>query len=69
MGAYFLDSSAAVKLFVVEPGTPWITKLVDPVDSHEIFVVRITPAEITAALFRRVKAGSLLPGQASAALG
>ncbi len=50
MVAYFLDSSAAVKLYVVEPGTAWLTKLVDPADSNEIFVVRITPVEIAAAL-------------------
>lgn len=59
MAAYFLDSSAAAKLYVLEPGSSWVTQLVVPAQQHELFVVRITAVEIAAAIFRRVKAGTL----------
>jgi predicted nucleic acid-binding protein len=59
VAAYFLDSSALVKLFVVEPGSAWLVNLVDPVNAHTLFVVGITVVEVAAALFRRVRAGTL----------
>lgn len=59
MPAYFLDSSAAVKLYVAEAGSLWVTGLTDPALDHELFVARVTLVEVAAALFRRVRTATL----------
>jgi predicted nucleic acid-binding protein len=66
VAAYFLDSSAAVKLYVAERGTAWLTSLVDPSQGHELFIARVTPVEIAAALYRRVATGTLAATDADA---
>lgn len=68
MAAYFLDSSAAVKLSVREVGTSWLLALVDPATGHELAIARVTPVEIAAALFRRVRGRSLPAAQAKQAM-
>ena len=42
--------------------------LADPSSAHELFVLRVTPIEVAAALFRRVRGGTLSQSEASAAL-
>jgi uncharacterized protein len=42
MAAYFFDSSALVKRYVVESGTQWVRNLCDPTVSHSLYIVRIT---------------------------
>lgn len=59
MAHYYLDSSALVKLYAAETGTAWVTTLCAPATGHTINLVRITGAELIAALFRRVQVGSL----------
>ena len=56
MGAYFLDSSAAAKRYVVESGTERLLALCEPAAQLELFVARITAIEVAAVLFRRVRA-------------
>ena len=68
MAGYYLDSSAAVKLYVAERGSLWLMALLDPARSHEAFVSRIAAVEVAAALFRRVRASTLAAGDAAAAL-
>jgi predicted nucleic acid-binding protein len=68
LAAYYLDSSAAAKLYVSERGTTWLTGLTDPAAGHELFVVRITAVEVAAALFRRARAGALPPTAAANAV-
>ena len=65
--AYFLDSSGAAKLYVTEPGSVWRASLVDPMRENECFVASVTAVEVTAAMYRRVRAGSLTKAEADAA--
>ncbi len=59
MAHYYLDSSALVKLYAAETGTAWVTDLCAPTSGHVVNIVRITGAELIAALFRRAQGGSL----------
>jgi len=68
VAAHFLDSSAAVKLYVAERGTPWLIALANPALGHEWFIVRLTVVEIAAALYRRVRTGTLTGAQAVSAV-
>lgn len=64
MAHYYLDSSAVVKRYVTELGTVWVDNLCDARAGHVIYTVRVSAAEIVAALFRRVRGGSLDPASA-----
>ena len=68
MAAYFLDTSTVVKRYVQETGTPWVQTLADTAAGHFLFVARITDVEMTAAIARRRRLGSLSPAQAGRAL-
>jgi predicted nucleic acid-binding protein len=57
--AYYFDTSALVKRYVLETGTSWVLSLVDPVSAHDLYMVQLTGPELIAALFRRVRTGSL----------
>jgi predicted nucleic acid-binding protein len=59
VAAFFLDSSALVKRYVQETGTAWVRGLTHRRAGHQIFLARITAVEVTAALARRRKGGSL----------
>lgn len=66
MAHYFFDSSALVKRYVAETGTAWLNDLYTD-SSHILYVVRISGAEIIAALFLRVRTGSIAMSDAQAA--
>jgi len=68
VSVYFLDTSAAVKRYVQETGTTWIKNLTDPAAGHFFYVARITDVEMTAAIARRRRLGSLSISDAGAAL-
>jgi uncharacterized protein len=56
---YFLDTSALVKRYVIEVGTPWLRSLVDPSAGHTLFIAQITRAEITSSAARRKRDGHI----------
>jgi uncharacterized protein len=64
MAEYFLDSSALVKRYAVEPGSGWITNLTEAAAGNECVISALTSVEILAAVFRKVRLGSLTPVQA-----
>jgi predicted nucleic acid-binding protein len=66
--AYFLDSSALVKRYVREDGTAWVRSLTRRTAGHRIFLARITPVEVTAAVARRRKGRTLTARKASSIL-
>ena len=68
MAVYFLDTSAVVKRYVQETGTAWIKALADQATGHFLYVDRITDVEMTAAIARRRRLGSLTIAQAGTAL-
>jgi predicted nucleic acid-binding protein len=65
---YFFDTSALVKRYVVEIGTTWINSLFDPGLGHALYLARIAAVELTAAVSRRSRGGSLSAADAVTAL-
>ncbi|NJN66670.1 MAG: type II toxin-antitoxin system VapC family toxin [Chloroflexaceae bacterium] len=59
MSVFFLDSSALVKRYLVEPGTGWIVALAAPALGHSLLIAQVTRIEVIAALAARARAGSI----------
>jgi uncharacterized protein len=59
MAVPFLDTSALVKRYVTETGSPWITALTDITAQKDCWISSITPVELLAALSIRVRTGSI----------
>jgi predicted nucleic acid-binding protein len=53
---FFIDSSALVKRYVTERGTPWLQALVDPRAGNTVLSATITRVEVAAALASRHRA-------------
>jgi uncharacterized protein len=68
LAKYFVDSSALVKRYVQEIGTPWIRNLTHRSTGHEIYLVRITAVEVTAAVARRRRGKTISPSKATSLL-
>jgi predicted nucleic acid-binding protein len=66
--SYFLDSSALVKRYVQEDGTAWVRRVTRRTAGNRIFLARITPVEVTAAVARRRKGRTLASQKASSIL-
>jgi uncharacterized protein len=66
MAVYFVDSSALVKRYINETGSQWILNLCNPASNHDIIIAAIAGVEITAAITRRAKGGSIDPVDATA---
>lgn len=62
MTAYFFDSSALVKRYIIETGSAWIRQITVPQTGNLIFVVRITWVEVRSTFARRQREGSLTLG-------
>lgn len=56
MSACFLDASALVKRYTVEPGSVWTLSITDPAAGHTILLAEITLAEVAAALAAKQRA-------------
>jgi uncharacterized protein len=56
---YFLDSSALIKRYVVEIGSPWIKTLTDSQTGNSLLLVRITWVEVISAFARRQREGGI----------
>ncbi len=59
MPVLFLDSSALVKRYVRETGSPWPIQQTNPVTGHMLYVARITGVEVVSAIVRKARAGGL----------
>jgi predicted nucleic acid-binding protein len=66
--AYFLDSSALVKRYVIETGTDWVRRLTRHNPSTVIYIAHITTVEVTCAIARRRKGRTLTAAKASSLL-
>jgi hypothetical protein len=53
VGVYYLDTSAVVKRYVTETGTGWVRTITDPVNGHDIYVVKIAGPEAVSAFVRQ----------------
>ncbi|NJO84064.1 MAG: type II toxin-antitoxin system VapC family toxin [Blastochloris sp.] len=58
MSQFFVDSSALVKRYVTEVGTPWIQALSDPVAGNTLVSAASTRVEVAAALASRHQASA-----------
>lgn len=65
----FFDTSGLAKQYVGEIGSAWVNNLCSPASGNSIFIAEITMIEITSAIVRRVRGGSLTSADAQAALG
>jgi len=59
--AFFLDTSAAIKRYVLERGSSWVTALAGAHSGNSCWLTQITPVEALAAIHRRARMGSLTP--------
>jgi len=68
VSCYFLESTAFAKLFVQEPGTEGLIKLMEAVEDNRKLIAASAPLEVYSAIRRRARAGALSPDDANAAL-
>ena len=68
MSLYFLEATAFVKLFVREPGTAALIRLMESVDDNRKLISAGTPLEVYAAIRRRERSGDVASTDAAAAL-
>lgn len=67
MNCYFLESTAFAKLFVQEPGTDTLIRLMESVEDNRKLIAASAPLEVYAAIRRRERVGDINPADASAA--
>jgi predicted nucleic acid-binding protein len=60
MAVTFLDTSGLVKRYVLEKGSQWVTGLTDLAGGNDCWISSITPVELLAALYFRVRTGNLI---------
>lgn len=68
MSCYFLESTAFAKLFVQEPGTDALIRLMEAVEDNRKLIAACTPLEIYAAIRRRERAEEISQEDAASAL-
>ena len=68
MAVYFFDTSALAKRYLPEAGSAWVRQLLSPASGHAATLSRITHVELTSAVIRRTKSGSLTHDDAEAIL-
>ena len=68
MQYYFLDTSALAQRYVDEIGSEWVADLFDSDDGVAIYVAEITTVELTSAIVRRSRGGSMSTDEADSAL-
>ncbi len=64
----FFDTSGLAKRYIVEVGSAWVKNICSPLSGNNIFIAEITVLEITSAIVRRRRGGSLTTADAQAAL-
>ncbi|HTB95432.1 MAG TPA: type II toxin-antitoxin system VapC family toxin [Terracidiphilus sp.] len=68
MTCYFLESTAFARLFVQEPGTDALIRLMESVEDNRKLIAASAPLEVYAAIRRQERAGSISAEDAAAAL-
>jgi predicted nucleic acid-binding protein len=67
VSCYFLESTAFAKLFVQEPGTDALIRLMESVEDNRKLIAACAPLEVYAAIRRRERAGDITSADAAAA--
>jgi uncharacterized protein len=68
VSCYFLEATAFAKLFVREPGTDALIRLMETVEDNRKLIAASTPLEVYAAIRRRERTGGISREDAAAAL-
>jgi predicted nucleic acid-binding protein len=68
VSCYFLESTAFAKLFVQEPGTDALIRLMESVEDNRKLIAASAPLEVYAAIRRRARSGGISPEDATSAL-
>ncbi len=68
MNCYFFELTAFIRLFVQEPGTEALVRLMESLDDNRKLIAASTPLEVYSAIRRRERAGDLSAEKASIAL-
>lgn len=68
MSFFFLEATAFAKLFVREPGTEALIRLMETVEDNRKLISAATPLEVYAAIRRRERSGQIAPEAAAAVL-
>jgi predicted nucleic acid-binding protein len=67
VSCYFLESTAFAKLFVQEPGTDALIRLMEAVEDNRKLIAASAPLEVYAAIRRRERAGDISQADAASA--
>ncbi len=67
MSCYFLESTAFAKLFVQEPGTDALIRLMESVEDNRKLIAASAPLEVYAAIRRGERAGDISQADAASA--
>ncbi len=65
---YFLEATAFAKLFVREPGTDALIRLLETVEDNRKLISAASPLEVYAAIRKRERSGQIAPEAAATAL-
>jgi predicted nucleic acid-binding protein len=68
VSCYFLESTAFAKLFVQEPGTDAMIRLMESVEDNRKLIAASAPLEVYSAIRRRARSGGISTEDATAAL-
>lgn len=68
MSCYFLESTAFAKLFVQEPGTDALIRLMETVEDNRKLIAASAPLEVYTAIRRRARTGDISAEDAASAL-
>jgi predicted nucleic acid-binding protein len=68
LALYYLETSALVKLYVREPGTERLLKLVSRMNNHRFAVLTLSRVEFHSAIRRREREGDIAPSLANGLL-
>ena len=68
MSLYFLETTAFARLFVREPGTDELIRLMETVEDNRKLISAASPLEVYAAIRRRERSGQIAPEAATVAL-
>jgi predicted nucleic acid-binding protein len=69
VAAFFFDTSALVKRHVTEIGSGWVRARTAAKSGHTLYIAGITAVEMTSAITRRQRGGSLSAAQGGAIYG
>jgi len=65
LALYYLETSALVKLYVLEPGSDRLLQIASDLSENRLAVLAISPVEVRSAIRRRERAGDIEPKTAS----